>query len=171
MAIHVAALVAAAVLRKNPDAIVLPFENDVVERLRLNPRDSILTNAEKLAAVGGGGTNCSAPLAWLNRKGVKADLIWYVSDNQSWVDHPESYYGGTQATGTMAEFSSLKKRHAQAKLVLLDIQPYSTTVAHDRSDILNIGGFSDHVFDIVAGFAKLSDSFFIVDEIRKVSLD
>src|SRR5262249_34377899 len=64
--IDVAALVAAAVLRKNPDAEVLPFESNVVG-VDLNPRDSVMTNAGKLAGIGGGGTNCSAPLAQLNK--------------------------------------------------------------------------------------------------------
>src|SRR5258708_35951070 len=60
--VDVAALVAAAVLRKNETAEVLPFECDVVN-VRLNGRERIMKNAEKLAAIGGGGTNCSAPLA------------------------------------------------------------------------------------------------------------
>ena len=51
----VAALVAAAILRRNPTAEVLPFEESVVT-LRLSPRDSVMTNAERLASVGGGGT-------------------------------------------------------------------------------------------------------------------
>ncbi|MGK3816838.1 hypothetical protein ABI015_14875, partial [Enterococcus faecium] len=54
--IDVAALVAAAMLRANRAARVLPFEQDVV-LVELNPRDTVLTNAGKLAAVGGGGTN------------------------------------------------------------------------------------------------------------------
>ncbi len=59
--IDVAALVAAAFMRANPDTRVVPFEQSVVE-LRLNPRDSVMTNAKKLASIGGGGTNCSAPI-------------------------------------------------------------------------------------------------------------
>ena len=54
--VDVAALVAAAVLRQNPDAEVLPFEDDVVD-VRLSPRDTVMTNAARLASVGGGGTN------------------------------------------------------------------------------------------------------------------
>ena len=42
-----AALVAAAVLRKNPRTEVLPFECDVV-KVNLNSRDSVMTNAAKL---------------------------------------------------------------------------------------------------------------------------
>jgi 60 kDa SS-A/Ro ribonucleoprotein len=38
-------------------------------------------------------------------------------------------------------------------LVCIDIQPYATTQAQTREDILNIGGFSDQVFDVIADFA------------------
>src|SRR3954469_1920615 len=58
--VDVAALVASAVLRKNPNAQVIPFESKVVE-VQLNPRDSVTTNAGKLSNLPCGGTNCSAP--------------------------------------------------------------------------------------------------------------
>src|SRR5947207_7524728 len=83
--VDVAALVAASVLRKNQSATVLPFEHGVVP-LDLNSRDSVMTNAGKLASIGGGGTNCSAPVRLLNRKKAKADLVIFISDNESWVD-------------------------------------------------------------------------------------
>ena len=70
--IDVAALVAAALLRKSPYTEVLPFENGVV-KVNLNSRDSVMTNAAKLAAVGGGGTNCSAPLARVNSRKERGD--------------------------------------------------------------------------------------------------
>ena len=38
------------------------------------------------------------------------------------------------------------------KLVCIDLQPYTTSQASERSDILNIGGFSDAVFRVVASF-------------------
>ena len=49
--VDVAALVAAAILRQNPTAEVLPFERARSSTLRLNPRDSVMTNAEKLASL------------------------------------------------------------------------------------------------------------------------
>ena len=103
--IDVAALVAAAVLRKNPRTEVLPFEFDVV-KVNLNSRDSVMTNAAKLAAIGGGGTNCSAPLALLNRRKANADLVIYVSDNESWVDAR-----GGRGTETMREWTVFKQRN------------------------------------------------------------
>jgi len=163
--IDVAALVAAAVLRKNPAAHVLPFEQAVV-KLQLNARDSVMTNAQALAAIGGGGTNCSAPLALLNKERAKVDLVVLVSDNESWVDATRR--GATQ---TMREWEVLKQRCPQARLVCIDIQPYGTTQAAERRDIMNVGGFSDAVFTMMATFADgKTGSEHWVGEIEKVSL-
>jgi len=164
--IDVAALVAAAVLRKNPSARVLPFEQAVV-KLSLNARDSVMTNAQALASIGGGGTNCSAPLALLNKERASVDLVILVSDNESWVDATRR--GATQ---TMREWEVLKQRCPQARLVCIDIQPYGTTQAAERRDIMNVGGFSDAVFTMMATFADgKAGSEHWVGEIEKVSLD
>lgn len=146
--VDVAALVAAAVLRKNRRARVLPFDFDVVD-LRMNPRDSVMTNAQKLAGIGGGGTRCSAPLARLNRERAQVDLVILVSDNESWMDARRS-----GATATMREWETLKQRNPGARLVCIDIQPHATTQAAERADILNVGGFSDVVFEMIANFAE-----------------
>jgi 60 kDa SS-A/Ro ribonucleoprotein len=145
--IDVAALVAAAVLRKNPSATVLPFNEDVV-KLKLNGRDTVLTNAERLAKAGGGGTNCSAPLRLLNACGEAPDLVIFVSDNESWVDARAG-----RGTAQLAEWNALKARNPRARLACIDVQPNGTTQAAEREDILNVGGFSDAVFEVVAEFA------------------
>lgn len=150
--LDIAALVAAAILRQNPQAEVLPFSDDVVE-CRLNPRDSVLTNAQKLAALPSGGTNCSAPLRELNKRKAKGDLLIYVSDNESWVDTPRHGWFGGSSTETLKQWAQFKQRNPQARLVCVDIQPYATTQAKEREDILNVGGFSDQVFDLIAEFA------------------
>jgi 60 kDa SS-A/Ro ribonucleoprotein len=163
--IDIAALVSAAMLRRNPAAEVIPFEGHVVTRLKLNPRDSIMSNAEKLASIGGGSTNCSAPLVLLNQRGVKgAALCCYVSDQESWVDSTGNQmrgfgiwgngYGQPQATATMSEWDRFRQRNPEAKLVCIDIQATDTTQVNGkgRADILNVGGFSDQVFNVVGDF-------------------
>ena len=147
--IDVAGLIASAVLRKNPTAEILPFENNVVN-VAPNPRDSVMTNAQKLASIGGGGTNCSAPLQQLNRAKSQGDLVIYVSDNESWIDSNRAWNSGTE---TLNQWNEFKSRNAQAKLVLLDIQPNAHTQANERADILNVGGFSDQVFNLITEFA------------------
>ncbi len=146
--IDVAALVTAALLRGNRAARVLPFENKVVD-VALDPYARVAANAQALAAIGGGGTNVSAPLARLNAERAKADLVVIVSDNQSWVD---ARRGG--ATQTMHEWDHLTRRNRGAKLICIDLQPYGTTQASGRPDILNVGGFSDAVFDTIVRFAR-----------------
>jgi 60 kDa SS-A/Ro ribonucleoprotein len=145
--VDVAALVSAAVLRKNPSAEILPFDDRAV-RVDVNSRDSVITNAEKLARIGGGGTNCSAPLAKLNARRATGDLVIFVSDNQSWVDAR-----GGRGTATLREWNLFRKNNPNARLVCIDVQPYGTTQAAEREDVLNIGGFSDRIFDVVSEFA------------------
>jgi 60 kDa SS-A/Ro ribonucleoprotein len=151
--IDVAALVAATVLRKNPQAEVIPFESNVVQ-VRLNPRDSVMTNAEKLAKLPCGGTNCSAPLRFLNERRAQGDLVIYVSDNESWIDAPHYGSFGGSATQTMTEWANFRRRNHKARMVCIDVQPYATVQAKERPDILNVGGFSDQVFDVISEFAR-----------------
>ncbi len=146
--VDVAALVAAAMLRQNRGARVMPFDFDVRD-VRLEPRDTILTNAGKLASLAGGGTTVSAPLARLNREGAAPDLVVIVSDNQSWGDAR-----GGPATALMREWERLKGRNPGARLVCLDIAPYGTSQAKGREDVLLVGGFSDAVFGQIADFAE-----------------
>ena len=97
-------------------------------------------------------------------KGSDYDM---VSDNQSWAD---SAYGG-RSTQTMAQWNVIKRRNPKAKLVCIDIAPYGTTQATSRDDILNIGGFSDAVFDQIARFANgQANPEFWVREIEKIEL-
>jgi len=147
--VDVAALITATIVRRNPQAEVIPFESQVVS-LKLNPRDSVMTNAEKLGSIGGGGTNCSAPLQQMLDHGDRVDVAIYVSDNESWVDAAQR----GQATQTMVLWEKLKKRNPQAKLICIDLVPNKTTQASERADILNVGGFSDAVFDVMARFAE-----------------
>jgi 60 kDa SS-A/Ro ribonucleoprotein len=150
--IDVAGLVAAAIMRKNPDTEVVPFDTSVHAH-RLNPLDSIMTNAKTLAGFGGGGTDCHKALAHVNAKNGKGDLVIYVSDNESWVD--SNRY---RSTATMTEWNKFKARNPNAKLVCIDVTPNDTTQAHDREDILNVAGFSDSVFNVIEKFVELGNN-------------
>jgi 60 kDa SS-A/Ro ribonucleoprotein len=150
--IDIAALVAATVMRNNPQTVVVPFSDNVTP-CQLNPRDSVMTNAAKLMKLPSGGTNCSAPLAHLNAKKAKGDLVIYVSDNESWIDSSRHAFYAQRATETMTQWMAFKQRNPQAKMICIDIQPYGTTQAKESSDIINVGGFSDHVFQLIADVA------------------
>lgn len=160
--VDVAGLFAAAMMRNN-DAVVLPFEHRVVD-VRVSRRDSVMTNARALAAVGGGGTDCSAPLAKLNADGARGSLVVLISDNESWVDARRA------TTGLMVEWEAFARRNPRAKLVCIDLVPNRTTQAAERADILNVGGFSDAVFDVVSEFAAGRSADHWVAKVEAVSL-
>jgi 60 kDa SS-A/Ro ribonucleoprotein len=163
--IDVAALVSASVLRKHQSARVIPFECNVC-KVNLNNRDSVMTNAEKLSRIGGGGTNVSAPLALLNKEKAIVDTVIIVSDCESWVD---SSYGRYAQTNVQTEWNKIVRRNPNAKLFCIDTEPNRNTQAKDREDILNIGGFSDQVFDVIAAFTQGSKNHW-VDVIEKINL-
>lgn len=148
--VDVAALIAATVMRTCPDATIVPFDTRV-HNMRLNPRDTVITNAEKLASRCGGGTACGRALAHVNAQDIKGDLVFYVSDNESWADRHGWGYGSA-ATKVTEEFTKFKRRNEGAKLVCNDIVPNSTTQAHNSADVLNIGGWSDVCFKLVNQF-------------------
>src|SRR6266540_3715226 len=120
--VDAAALVAAAVLRRNPRAEVIPFESK-----------------------------------------ARGDLVVYVSDSESWIDAPSYGRFGGGATETMTQWAEFKRRNQQARMVCIDIQPYGTVQAQEREDILNVGGFSDQVFELITEFAagRLSDDHWV----------
>jgi 60 kDa SS-A/Ro ribonucleoprotein len=74
--------------------------------------------------------------------------VVFVSDNQSWLDADHG-----RSTATMREWSAFRHRNPAARLVCIDVQPYGTTQAAEREDVLNVGGFSDQVFEVMAEFA------------------
>ena len=171
--VDVAAFFAAAILRRNPESIVIPFDDKVYDA-RVDPGDTILSLAQRLAAYGGGGTNCALPLAVANTKYTSRKFAGcvLVSDNQSWIG-----VGRQGSTGVVTEWQRFVQGQVQLhgrsfagpKLVCIDLQPYGTTQAPDRADILNVGGFSDAVFSVVAAFLA-DDSGRFVAEVDKVEL-
>lgn len=175
--VDVAALVAAAILRTNPDSLVVPFDTAAYDA-NVDPSDSILSLAERLAKFGGGGTDCSLPLRkantdWKHRRFAGVVL---VSDNESWVYRGRSFYTAGNATGVMSEWQDfvanqqkLSGGQATPKLVCIDLVPNTTTQAPERKDILNVGGFSDAVFDVIAAFLE-SDVNRFVSEIEAITL-
>lgn len=143
---QVAALFAAAVLRKNEDAKLWPFDTRLHQH-NLNPMDAVMTNATRLAGYGGGGTMCSVVLNHLNAHNIPGDAVIYVSDNESWADN--QYGRGPQL---MSEWKTFKSRNPKAKLVCIDIVPNRTSQSAQQPDILNIGGWSDQCFTTIAEF-------------------
>ena len=153
--LDVAALMTACIVRRNPTATVVPFDT-AVHNVAFDQKQSVMRNSNVLRRFNGGGTACSVALANANENGTKADLVIYISDNQSNLD---STRYDRNSTATMAEWKKFKKNNPNAKLVNIDIQPYTTTQTGSAAkDILNIGGFSDVVFEVISKFISNNGS-------------
>lgn len=170
--IDIAALVAASVFRTNPSAEIIPFEGDIVGRVKLSGSNSVMDNAKTLASIGGGATACSAPLRHLNARKASINTIIYISDNESWKDNDGGYYGwGSSRTNTTMskEWNKAKQRCPEAKLIAIDVTPNDTSQVNDRQDSLNVGGFSDDVFKVASNFVEGSGQHW-VSQIETTSL-
>lgn len=166
--VDVASMFAASIVRKNPLARVIPFDTVIKVINNLNPLDSVMTNAQKLAASGAnGGTNCAAVLENLNADRIKANVVVYVSDNQSWAQSSKTYAGETPM---MREWSKFHDRNPGSKLVNIDIAPYAHVQAYDNENVLNVGGFSDNVFKVVSNFVNGGGTSLLIKSIEDVPL-
>jgi 60 kDa SS-A/Ro ribonucleoprotein len=92
-----------------------------------------------------------------------------VSDNESWVG--TGRYGSTGVMTEWQKFVAIQQRLGarSPKLVCMDTQPYGSTAAPERDDILNIGGFSDAVFQVVASYLG-DDAGRFVAEVEAIEL-
>ena len=92
-----------------------------------------------------------------------------------WVYRNRAFaYGGNGATGVLGEWQTFvhnqKRLGVDApKLICIDIQPYGSTQVPERADILNIGGFSASVLNVVASYLG-DDAGRFVAEVESIEL-
>lgn len=166
--VEVAALVAACVLRNNENTVVVQFDTSARE-LRLNPRDSVMTNAKSIVC-NGGGTNISCGLQYIHDHHRDITNIIIVSDNESWMSNRTYQLYYNRGTSSSTIFEQIRARNPKAKLVNIDLQAYASTQVPDaKQSVLNIGGASDSIFSVIANFFNNKDINF-VDEINTTIL-
>jgi 60 kDa SS-A/Ro ribonucleoprotein len=145
----VASLIACVILRKNNKATVYPFDTRVRTDIKLEPRDSIMTNATRVTNAMGGGTDCSKVLAMLNEKKATGDLVIYLSDTESWADNASLYF---RSAGLQTEWEKYRARNPKAKLVCINLAVNDTSQVVTDKATLNIGGWSDAMFTVINDF-------------------
>jgi 60 kDa SS-A/Ro ribonucleoprotein len=177
--IDIAAIFAAACLKKSQDALVLPFEHRVVD-VRLSARDTLMTTADRLAAVGGGGTAVGAPISWLLAKKTKVDVFIGITDNEDWCYGWDGrtlsqFYTPPAQRGEEHGFLNAWRKYKQtvapdAKAFLLTIAPYRHAVApQTEPDVWFLYGWSDAVLPFIA--RTLQGAQTQMDAVRAIVLD
>lgn len=152
--VDVAALFATAMARNNRESIILPVDTRVHTDYRPEPRNTVLSEAERLARYGGGGTALSAALFAANMTKLKVNNVIVLSDQESWADgtHNIIIDGRAAPHGTrmMTEWEKLSNRNKGCKMVCVDIVPGTThQTIEGRKDILHVSGWNDSVFRVI----------------------
>jgi len=162
-----AGLFAAAMLKTNPDAITMPFNTCVIDRT-IDPGDTILSITKQLSGSGGG-TNCAAPIQKAQEFDCPLTGIVIVSDNESWYRNQGGR--GSSVVEAWRDFINIQRGrfHTKPRLVCIDIAPGGTVQCPDRDDVLNVGGFSDSVFQVVSQFLN-GDTENFVSTIEAIEL-
>jgi 60 kDa SS-A/Ro ribonucleoprotein len=166
--VDVAALIASSLMRANAGNVeVTMFDTRIHPGTTLRPTASVMENARIIAKFGGGGTSCQLPMQDLVYRKKKGDLIIYISDNESWFTLRQNTWGGNHGTETAQAWADFKAYNPKAKMVCIDLQPGMTTQVQSDPRVLNVGGFSDAVYDVIANFASQSaDKDFWIKEIE-----
>jgi len=170
--IDVAALFGAAIVRRNPGSVLIPFDTSAYQ-VETSPSEPILELAKRLAQFGGGGTECSLPLEAANRVFNNSPFAGciLISDMESWVG---SGRDGQTAVLTQWDAFVTNQRRLQGvafqpKLVCINLQPYGTVQASERTDIFNVGGFNDAVFEVVSNFLD-NDTTRLVNAVEAIAV-
>jgi 60 kDa SS-A/Ro ribonucleoprotein len=128
-----------------------------------------MTNAVKLAKFGGGGTDCGCAMkaiADAAKKGDVADVVVFVSDNESWYN--DKGYG--RATGVADAWAQFRKINPTAKMVCIDLIGNDTQQIVDGKGVMNVGGFSDEIFNEIERFVNGFNPNTWVEEIEKIEV-
>lgn len=125
----------AAMLAKVANADVIGFGSEAA-LIRINPRDSLLTIADKLKKTDKGGTDFHCAINALQKK---YDRIIILSDMQAWAggyDTPEDDYNKYKAA-----------HKANPVLYSWDLQGYGTT--QFKGNVICLAGFTDKIFQVM----------------------
>lgn len=168
--VDVAGLIASSIARTNPDTTVISFASSARVVKDFNAKDSIATNTAKLVSesrVVGHGTSISEAMKVVSNTGPY-DFVVFVGDSQSWADSRPYGYGTSVAT----LWDSFKRKgNRKTKLAEIVLGPYATTqLPNSDKDIMNIGGFSDAVFDVLDNFARRDTNQRFLDVVESVDL-
>jgi len=138
------------------------------------PRVNILANTHKLAnmiGVVGHSTNGYKAIRWLNENKKVADKVFIFTDSQLWdSDETFSYLGFEKFkkhSTLQDEWNKYKKIAPEAKLYVFDMAGYGTSpIDNTRSDVFQIAGWSEKVFDVLNALEKGEKNLSEIEEIK-----
>lgn len=145
---------AAALLKSNPDSVEIVLFDTAVHPININPRDSLSTIINGIK-MDGGGTHVEVGICYANQT-HKYDSIIIISDNMSWnsvsFKLTSKYSYPNKPTEAQQQWADYLRAKPNAKLIAIDIQPYTSSQLANSPSVLNVGGLNDSVFTAISDF-------------------
>ena len=165
--LDICAIFTAALLKKSENLVYpLPFNHEVVP-CQMSKHDSLLSSAEKLTALGGGGTAIGAPAEYLIDHSINVDVFIGITDNEDWA-YGHGYYCRGSFLDAWRRYKSMV--NPDAKAFLVTIAPYGHAVApSDEPDVHFIYGWSDRVLKYIS--TQLQSNQSQVDAVESIDLE
>ena len=140
----------AAAIGQNVDGhcVIVPVDTRVRAIIPSTEIKDTWMFANKLARYGGGGTNLGIAMQTVATLNPSPDLVIMTSDNESWAD-ANTYHNSTIAH---KEFQTILNKNEKAKLVCWNIVPNNLSQVPSSDTTMNIGGFTDVVFELITIF-------------------
>ena len=166
----IAAVLVAALKKKNPDLEIILFNSSAS---MYEPKDKTLLGiSNELSRMANGGTDCGAAMMFIKQryadKGMPDNIIM-VSDNESWLGTTRNFWN-TQ-TGTIEHLEEIRRINPNTRMINIDITPGSSSQTIPKEYVLNIGGFNDSVFNVISMFFESKGfSDFWVNQIKSIQL-
>ena len=140
----IAAIMGATLIKKNQDGKIIctPFD-DKLYHPKLNRKDSVITNSEKLHG-NGGGTTLELPVKELLKNKTKVDVLILITDMEE------------NGSGFLTVWNKYKREvNPKAKVFFCNIAPYRDYPTHtNEKDVFYIHGWSDAVLRYIATAVK-----------------
>jgi 60 kDa SS-A/Ro ribonucleoprotein len=145
--------------RERSRAFDLPEKTLICLHVSGSPETSSLEVAGSLRQKTGAelvpftGPSCRI-LRHLNERRRTADLVLFVSDGRCWADFGTIATGRGKRLATMSEeWMLFRARSRRARLVLIDLQARGMTRVMGHPEVLQVGGISDAMFNVISLFA------------------
>lgn len=159
-AAEIAGLFTAALWKRNPYQLVMPFNTSSSPLTGVSSHDSAMTIARRIGSLGGGGTNLAAPLQWLMQRGQPIDLYIGLTDNEDWAGR-----------GWLSMWEEYKRRVTpNARAVLVTLVPYGDRpTPPEYPGVEYVYGWSDSVLKYI-GEAAWPGGRGLVARVEQVNL-
>jgi hypothetical protein len=135
--IQLACLFAAALVKSSADSkhVAVTMFSDNAANIPVNPDDTITTICDSLESkVYGGGTNLQAALNLKDKLGFEPDVVVVLSDMQ---------------VNQLSARNSTQIFSPDCVKLAMNLAAYDSTPLGDNQGWLQLGGYSDRVFDLI----------------------